>query len=99
MLVRIFSNVKTHTNVRLPRVIACVLPFSSASCERSFSVLNITKTQLRSTMGGVWLDYLLCLFLKNDLLKMIFNSNEEMENVLDVLNGALLRRVELQILV
>ena len=31
-------------------VISCVLPMATASCERSFSTLRITKNYLRSTM-------------------------------------------------
>jgi len=41
--------------------IACTLPISTASCERSFSTLRIVKSYLRTSMGNDRLDDLMIL--------------------------------------
>ena len=66
-----FKDKGTCDDYRLSCVIACVLPLSYAFFERPFSTLKIIKTQLQPTMGDIWLDNLLCLFMENYLLKMM----------------------------
>ena len=59
-------------------MIACTIPFSSASCESSISALNIIKARIQTTMGDALLDKLLCLCMENYFLKSKVSSDEEM---------------------
>ena len=50
-------------------MLICVLPYSTATCERNFSALKIVKTRLRSALGDDHLDNLLALYIEMDLLR------------------------------
>ena len=91
----VFKDRAMRANANFLHVIACALPFSCASCERSFSALKITKTRLRSAMEDVWLDYLLCFCIEDYLLKGIVSSDKEMEKVVEMLNFMQPKRVAL----
>jgi len=59
----------------------CVLPVTSASCERSFSGLKIIKTRLRSTMGEEFFDALLLTYMERDLAK---TNEESVDKIIDL---------------
>ena len=52
-------------------VVAGTIPFSSASCERSFSTLDLIKNAMRSTMGEERLDSLMKAYTNNDILSTL----------------------------
>ena len=52
-------------------MVAGTIPFSSASCERSFSTLDLIKNAMRSTMGEERLDSLMKAYTNNDILSTL----------------------------
>ena len=51
-------------------MLICVLPYSTATCERNFSALKIVKTRLRSALGDDHIDNLLALYIEMDLMRV-----------------------------
>ena len=56
--------------------LVCVIPSTTATYERNFSVLSLIKNNLRNRLGDDFLDDLMLGFLEKDLVNKIMNTEE-----------------------
>ena len=56
-----------HLTVYKLLKLALLLPVATAGVERSFSAMNIVKTQLRNRIGDKWLNDLLVTYIERDV--------------------------------
>ena len=63
--------------------LVCVIPSSTATCERNFSGLNFIKNKLRNKLGNDFLDDLMLGFLEKDLVNKVLNDEATRNKVVD----------------
>ncbi|KAM1091418.1 hypothetical protein ACFX19_019117 [Malus domestica] len=60
--------------VNLLITLSLVLPVTTASVERTFSIMNIVKGPLRNKMGDQWLSDSLLVYIERDIFACIENE-------------------------
>ena len=83
MLTMWIHNVNAFPLITKLLKLVCVLPSSSATCERNFSGQAFIKNKLRNKLGNEYLDDLMLGFLEKDLVNKVLQNEATRDQVVD----------------
>ena len=76
--------------------IAATIPFTQASCERSFSKLDLLKKKIRSTMSDKRLNSLMIAYCERDVVDILVTTElDSLVTLFSGLNVGAVRRLNL----